>query len=454
MLRTVSPVSLLPSSSTCHASPSSHKRRKSSVSSDEHRPKKGDEDYVKRPENAFILFRRHCCEERQAAAEEADTPAKKQRQADLSKTISQQWKSLSAEERQVWEDRAKEKKKEHEQLHPNYVYRPQRSKGKKTKKFDEDTDNNISFMLPLSAPSAPTLVRHGRSASAPTPPLGYQSIQLPNVYMPSCPTSPNGAMLRRSSHPGHSEDRSSHFDYLPRESLMPPPFSQHSGYEANLHSVSLLLHIREHVPDHLLQAPQFFTGMFEQSPERQNLPALSMPEPQMMVAPHELMSPSSMHSHSGYSSPTSSPSGPYTPVQHATQHPYPMPQEVDEHGYLGEAQTLQCGSPIDMNIEYPESLWSDNMWANGQEILLGEDFDLNAIPPIELGHDNAAHADKFQSELSYQIESAAAMQHYDYSHDPFAAQFGYQAEAQQAPHDGQQGTYDATYYGMMPGQGF
>lgn len=239
LVRTLSPVSsIISTSSAQSSSPStSHKRRKSSTSSElEHRPKKGDEDYVKRPENAFILFRRHCCEERQAAAEEADTPAKKQRQADLSKTISQQWKSLSAEERQIWEDRAKEKKKEHEQLYPNYVYRPQRSKAKKSKgKFDgADTETTISFMLPLAAP--PTTSRHGRSASAPTPPLGYQSIQLPNVYMPSCPTSPSmiPMMTRRSSHPGHSEQRPTHFDYLPDESLIPPPFLQQPAYETNL----------------------------------------------------------------------------------------------------------------------------------------------------------------------------------------------------------------------------
>jgi hypothetical protein len=235
LVRTLSPVSSITSvSSTASASPtSSHKRRKSSISSDiEHRPKKGDEDYVKRPENAFILFRRHCCEERQAAAEEADTPAKKQRQADLSKTISQQWKSLPAEERQVWEDRAKEKKKEHEQLHPNYVYRPQRSKAKKSKgRYEEaDTESNISFMLPLPTPAS----RHGRSASAPTPPLGYQSIQLPNIYMPSCPTSPS-LMGRRASHPGHPEERSTHFDYLPNETHMPPSFSQQpANYETNV----------------------------------------------------------------------------------------------------------------------------------------------------------------------------------------------------------------------------
>jgi len=98
---------------------SGHRRRRSTVSDiSERRPKKGDEDYIKRPENAFILFRRKCCEDRnlaQGAGEAAEgdvsaQPTKKQRQADLSKTISQQWKSLSAEERQYWEDLAKEKK--------------------------------------------------------------------------------------------------------------------------------------------------------------------------------------------------------------------------------------------------------------------------------------------------------------------------------------------------------
>ncbi|KAI0063738.1 hypothetical protein BV25DRAFT_1781187, partial [Artomyces pyxidatus] len=80
-----------------------------------------------RPENAFILFRRKCCEDRNLAlgAGDADeAPTKKQRQADLSKTISQQWKGLSNEERQYWEDLAKEKKREHELLYPHYVYRP------------------------------------------------------------------------------------------------------------------------------------------------------------------------------------------------------------------------------------------------------------------------------------------------------------------------------------------
>lgn len=215
--------------STFPASPSSsQKRRKSSICSDiERRPRKGDDDYIKRPENAFILFRRKCCEDRQAAQEEAaalDGPAKKQRQADLSKTISQQWKALSPEERLYWEELAKEKKKEHEQMYPNYVYRPQRTKdrkGKKGKRGEEgDSETNISFVLPLCAPAVGK--NHGRSSSAPTPPP-RQTIQIPSVYMPSCPTSPSMVPMinRRASHPDHGSSSSSQFDFVASNTAMP-----------------------------------------------------------------------------------------------------------------------------------------------------------------------------------------------------------------------------------------
>jgi len=236
-LRPESPCPLSP------VAPPTHKRRKSSCSSDivERRPKKGDDDYIKRPENAFILFRRKCCEDRQAEEEAAKAEgAKKPRQADLSKTISQMWKSLPPEERQKWEQMAKDKKREHEQLYPNYVYRPQRSKDKdgKTKgnkkpsllkKLDES--ESLSFVVPVAR-------SHGRSASAPTPPP-YQSIQIPNVYhTPSCPTSPSllPMISRRSAHPGHPEDI---FDYLPSSNpFVPPTFPMPGQFEASLQVIS------------------------------------------------------------------------------------------------------------------------------------------------------------------------------------------------------------------------
>ncbi|KAG0697239.1 hypothetical protein DFH29DRAFT_1023020 [Suillus ampliporus] len=339
LVRTLSPIS--PASSTSSgstsvfsstssflssgpASPTSHKRRKSSICSDiERRPRKGDEDYIKRPENAFILFRRKCCEERQQAQDEAassayaDAPTKKQRQADLSKTISQQWKALSSEERLYWEEQAKEKKKEHEQMYPNYVYRPQRSKDKKGKKskrgeFEHETDceSSISFMLPLSPP---IVMKHGRSASAPTPPPGRQTIQVPTVYMPSCPTSPSllPMISRRASHPDHGMNSSaSQFDFLPS-----------------------------------LDANGFYQGMFE-NPSAPH--PLSISTDMSMLHGHQMISPvSSIAS----SSPLSSHPGPYTPVN--CMPPafsfHEAPHDLDRAPCMTEADidSPMTGSPLD-----------------------------------------------------------------------------------------------------------
>ena len=229
--RSFTPDSLRSTSPT----PSHHKRRKSSCSSvdSERRPKKGDEDYIKRPENAFILFRRKCCEDRQNAAEEAanmaDGPQKKQRQADLSKTISQQWKSLSAEERAYWENLAKEKKKEHEAMYPNYVYRPQRTKDKdgKRKKStskrrgEDDEGHSVQFVVPVQSHG-----RGGRSASVPTPPP-YQAIRIPQVYHlsnGSAPTSPS-LLPMISKHSTQQQQESNGFDFLPTTNYVPPMFA-------------------------------------------------------------------------------------------------------------------------------------------------------------------------------------------------------------------------------------
>ncbi|THU84388.1 hypothetical protein K435DRAFT_870309 [Dendrothele bispora CBS 962.96] len=70
--------------------------------------------YAKRFENAFFLFRRKWLEDHRPnldLASEAISPAKKRRRVHLSRIIAEQWKSLSAEERQYWECLAKEKKK-------------------------------------------------------------------------------------------------------------------------------------------------------------------------------------------------------------------------------------------------------------------------------------------------------------------------------------------------------
>ncbi|KAF8201872.1 hypothetical protein K438DRAFT_1965325 [Mycena galopus ATCC 62051] len=239
--RTLSPVPVsvappLPSAWTSPPPPSSPSRRKGSATStmlEERRPKKGEDDYVKRPENAFILFRRKYCKTRaEPAAFSASPPSpssaspllpsaevkvesgtggatgKKQRQADLSKTISQQWKALSPEERAKWEELAKEKKREHEKLHPGYVYRPQRAAGRKNSAVPAPAPTpSTSTVVPAAAPlpsttttaaparrkpSAPpqqiefivATPRHARSASAPHQSHPHQQIHVPNVYAP------------------------------------------------------------------------------------------------------------------------------------------------------------------------------------------------------------------------------------------------------------------------------
>jgi len=359
-IRTLTPDTTI--SSVSSASPS-HKRRKSSTGSDiERRPKKGDEDYINRPENAFILFRRKCCEDRQQEDGIADGPTKKQRQADLSKTISQQWKSLSTEERQHWEQLAKEKKKEHEQMYPNYVYRPQRAKDKdgrsKSRKpkgrLDEADGEGVSFVLPMSQP--PRHHHHGRSASAPTPPP-YQAIQIPNVYQmtPSCPTSPSllPMIARRSSHPGH-EDTMANFDYV-------APSQQFGNFEASL------------------QPSEFVRSMF-------NLPSLPLDQPheQMpLLPPHQLISPSS----SGPSSPAS---GPFTPTSALLSHFSQLSaHDSSQHPGCGPEPQSQAERDLQMEMqlqqEYASYSWETNMWPGNTDLLLGNDFDLGAIPPIELG---------------------------------------------------------------------
>jgi hypothetical protein len=331
-----------------------------------------------------------------------DGPTKKQRQADLSKTISQQWKGLSTEERQYWEQLAKEKKKEHEQMYPNYVYRPQRSgnkdgrsKSKKPKgrrgEYDLETDSeSVSFVLPMMPR------HHGRSASAPTPPLPYQSIQIPNVYQmtPSCPTSPSllPMISRRSTHPGHADDALSNFDYLPSDSLMPPSFGQAGQFEASL------------------QSSEFLRSMFDMSGQpaigqrNEVMPLQGLPmsqDPSVLLPAHQIMSSSSSIG-SGSSGPSSPRSGPFTPTSSMLCHsfsqlnpsgdsPHQQLHHNNNNGCAPEQQSqtdleLQMEMQLQQDLEFASYSWENNsMWQTGPEILLGDDFDLNSIPPIELG---------------------------------------------------------------------
>ncbi|EIN08224.1 hypothetical protein PUNSTDRAFT_44788 [Punctularia strigosozonata HHB-11173 SS5] len=400
LVRTYTPSSELssPTSSSVYSptrgTPASQwRRRKSSgsvVTEPERRPKKGDEDYIKRPENAFILFRRKCVEDRlQAAQEQAESSStsgekgkvKKQRQADLSKMISQQWKALTPEERTHWEELAKEKKKEHEALYPHYVYRPQRvkksekakaaasKKGKgaaRGEEYEPDLDS-MSFILPI--PAMPTSARHGRSISAPTPPVAYQTIQLPSIsFMPSCPSSPTlGPMppIRRSSVDRTPRPTDRSYEAAPSQTLM-PPMAAPTDYSSTF--------------------PGQYQGMYELRPlvfpDQSQHPSMSLPPLTMPASQHstmQLVSPADSIA-SGPGSP-----GPFTPSSN-------LGVGIMIHG---EETNLACGGgqehdfAFDMampDLVYPAWSWEGQaLWNPSESLLQTEDFDLHAIPPIELG---------------------------------------------------------------------
>ncbi|THH29081.1 hypothetical protein EUX98_g5109 [Antrodiella citrinella] len=401
-----SEASSLNSSPSVLSSQASHKRRRSVAGDNERRPKKGDEDYIKRPENAFILFRRKCCEDRQIAMDEmssttddgsVNVPVKKQRQADLSKTISQQWKTLSGDERAYWEELAKEKKKEHGQLYPNYVYRPQRvpkgrKKGKGKRGDDQDTDNEsgISFVLPVPSPPrslSPTRYDHGshghnrRAASAPTPPPQYQTIQLPSVIMPSCPPSPSllPRISRRTPLPQyhipspHDSDPSTHFEYLPDDTLQPVLLRSNFDTTLSAHDSFQIYHLndepsmsdRSHgVPLHSLSIP----------------PSQSMYTSSSMVSPSDSLA-SSMMSPADSIASALSPNGPYTPADVLSlSHLSLANQSRDDH----DDQDVM-DPDLEPHMGFGGYEWgSQNHWHN-TDILLQDDFDVDNIPPVEIG---------------------------------------------------------------------
>ncbi|CAH7686715.1 hypothetical protein PPACK8108_LOCUS21410 [Phakopsora pachyrhizi] len=74
--------------------------------------------HVKRPRNAFILFRSYACSSNLIPA----TLEKDHRQ--ISKIVSHMWKNLPSHERIKWVKEAEVEKELHKRLHPDYRYKP------------------------------------------------------------------------------------------------------------------------------------------------------------------------------------------------------------------------------------------------------------------------------------------------------------------------------------------
>ncbi|KAL0581369.1 hypothetical protein V5O48_000633 [Marasmius crinis-equi] len=105
-----------PPPSECPSPPSSHDEQ---YSAHHHttRTKKGSEDHVPRPPNAFILFRSWLWECQKQNPTERD-------HREISRMAGVKWNRLSSEEKDYWRKRAYQVKIAHKVAHPEYRYAP------------------------------------------------------------------------------------------------------------------------------------------------------------------------------------------------------------------------------------------------------------------------------------------------------------------------------------------
>jgi len=149
----------------------------------------------------------------------------------------------------------------------------------------------------------------------------------------------------------------------------------------------------------LFQANGFYHGMFENPGP---LPLL-IPSDMSMLPPHQMLSPASSIASDSSSGPSSPDAGPFTPttcLQANFSYPsscdmmIPEPPQMSSDASAPVAALLSQGS-LDSCVQfnYAPSFSSSSSWESASaswedhhdSLLVGDEFDLNAIPPIELG---------------------------------------------------------------------
>jgi predicted Fe-S protein YdhL (DUF1289 family) len=175
-----------------------------------------------RPPNAFILYRR------------AKQPAilathRNFTNAEISRYISNCWRNESDEERLAWERYADQKKLEHMQAYPNYVYRPNKNKGKNEKRrqarkstFSSQDTNTTTFD---SSDSGPIRAKKNKGQNRLSNLVGRIEIPMvnkvsQNISMMTPPlSSPNTPTLMQSV---NNNNNSNNLIYT----TMPMPFAE------------------------------------------------------------------------------------------------------------------------------------------------------------------------------------------------------------------------------------
>eukprot|EP00731_Ephydatia_muelleri_P030417 Em0021g940a len=96
-----------------------------------HNSAEDDDDKVKRPMNAFMVWSRKM---RKKIADENP----KMHNSEISKRLGAQWKALSDEEKRPYIEEAKRLREAHMKKHPNYKYKPKRKKQQPLRRFPMD----------------------------------------------------------------------------------------------------------------------------------------------------------------------------------------------------------------------------------------------------------------------------------------------------------------------------
>ena len=170
-------------------------------------------------------------------------------------------------------------------------------------------------------------------------------------------------------------------------------------------------------------------------------PLNTIPDPSLFQA-QSLLSPSSSI---GTISSPSSPSSPYSPSTAILSAAFPQLSISDFSQFpnVGCVPASQPQTEEELQAElqlqhdlYSSFSWEHNsIWPSGGEILLGEDFDLNAIPPIEIG------LPKF-GEDAHTMPAAPAQMTADFGHE-----FMQGLDARQF-HDETQHNVDGVVFGL------
>jgi hypothetical protein len=143
----------------------------------------------------------------------------------------------------------------------------------------------------------------------------------------------------------------------------------------------------------LLQANDLFSDMYTSHAQqaRSFAPLSAIPD-QPLLPSQSLLSPSSsVGTNSLPSSPTSGPSSPYSPSAAALSAAFPQLciSDFAQFPNVGCLPTSEEELQAELQLQhdlYSSFSWEHNsIWPSGGELLLGEDFDLNAIPQIEIG---------------------------------------------------------------------